>query len=139
MSYDSIKSIEDLSLAIKKVEEERSVKYRDMKDHFTVLVEGLRVKNLLKDALQDFKSDNEVPGSLLNSASAMAAGYASKKLFEAGSSNRIRQLLGTALMFGVSKWINGNPEILNGLRERVGGFIRQFGKSRPGDSSDPTT
>jgi hypothetical protein len=139
MSYDEIRNMDELNLAIRKAEEDQSIKYRNMKNHFGVMVEGLRVKNLLKDAVADFKSDNEVPGSILNSASAMAAGYASKKLFEAGSSNRIRKLLGTALMFGVSKWISGNPEIVNSIRDRVGGFIQQFGKARKDDSSESIT
>jgi hypothetical protein len=137
MNYDSIVNMSDLDEAITLAVQKRNNDYREMKSHVTLVLEGFRASNLLKDAVMDMKGDKEISGGILNSASAMAAGYASKRIFEAGSTNKIRKLLGTAIMFGVSKWINGNPQMLEGVREQIGSILVQFsGKRKTTDSSD---
>ena len=137
MNYDSIIGMTDLDEAIKLAVQKRSRDYQEVKIHVADVLDGFRASNLLKDAVSDLKGDKEISGGIFNSASAMAAGYASKKLFEAGSSNRIRKFLGTAIMFGVSKWINGNPQMMEGVQEKIGSFFGQFsGKSKNKDSSD---
>jgi hypothetical protein len=137
MKYAQLKTSDDLDNAILQAEMKQKADYNDLKVHLSSVMEGFRVKNLIKDAISDIKGDEEITGGLLNSASALAAGYASKKIFEAGSGNKVRQLLGTAVMFGVSRWVNGNPKIMEAVSSRIGSLMKQFmGKSNSSNTTD---
>ena len=137
MKYANLKTSEDLNYAILQAETKQKDDYRDIKEHLSEVMEGFRVKNLIKDAISDIKGDEEITGGIINSASAVAAGYVSKKLFEGGSTNKFRKLLGTAVMFGVSRWVNGNPKIVETVTSRIGSFMKQFmSKSDSSNSTD---
>jgi len=89
--------------AIAHLEQKRREQEQDLSAHFKHTYQSLLPINLLKNAFQGITASPTAKGNLLKAGLGLGAGLLSKKLFFGGSSSVFKNLLGTAVEFGVAK------------------------------------
>jgi len=100
-----IANTSDLHTAIKRLERRRAVMEEDLKDHFHILLEDLRPKNILKNTLSEVQESTDLKHNLLKVAVGLGAGYFSRKLVVGKSAGIVKKALGAALQYGVTNFV----------------------------------
>lgn len=90
-----------------------------VKAQFKVTYDSLKPVNIIKNTIQDVLSTPILNSSMLQSAIGIVTGYFSKKAVVGESHNKVREIAGTILQFGVTKVIAGNPEVLHAILRYV--------------------
>lgn len=91
-----------------KQEEERIL----LKNEFRQAYESMKPINLIKSTFKEIRQSPDIRDKLINTGVGLATGYVSKVLFEKATHSLLRKFLGTALMFGVTRVITKNPELI---------------------------
>jgi hypothetical protein len=118
----NITSVAELKNAIQFLEAEQSRKAQLLKEQFFLVYENLKPVNLLRKALQDLSSSPLLIDNIFSSATGLASGYLSKKLYVGSSGNLFRKLIGSIIQLGVTMAISRRPDLI----KSVGKFILQF-------------
>ncbi|NCP21724.1 MAG: hypothetical protein COS42_03815 [Flavobacteriales bacterium CG03_land_8_20_14_0_80_35_15] len=113
-----------LKLAILQLEQRQEEEGRILKEQFKLTYNSLKPANILLGAIKDLSSSTLLKDNILNSSVSLGAGYASKMLFQGIVSSPIKKILGSALMFGVTKLVSNNPDFIKTLEM---GFLKIFG------------
>ena len=113
-----------LKLAILQLEQRQEEEGRILKEQFKLTYNSLKPANILLGAIKDLSSSALLKDNILNSSVSLGAGYASKMLFQGIVSSPIKKILGSALMFGVTKLVSNNPNFIKTLEM---GFLKIFG------------
>jgi len=113
-----------LKLAILQLEQRQEEEGRILKEQFKLTYNSLKPANILLGAIKDLSSSTLLKDNILNSSVSLGAGYASKMLFQGIVSSPIKKILGSALMFGVTKLVSKNPDFIKTLEM---GFLKIFG------------
>ena len=113
-----------LKLAILQLEQRQEEEGRILKEQFKLTYNSLKPANILLGAIKDLSSSTLLKDNILNSSVSLGAGYASKMLFQGIVSSPIKKILGSALMFGVTKLVSNNPNFIKTLEM---GFLKIFG------------
>jgi len=113
-----------LKLAILQLEQRQEEEGRILKEQFKLTYNSLKPANILLGAIKDLSSSALLKDNILNSSVSLGAGYASKMLFQGIVSSPIKKILGSALMFGVTKLVSKNPDFIKTLEM---GFLKIFG------------
>ena len=113
-----------LKLAILQLEQKQEEEGRILKEQFKLTYNSLKPANILLGAIKDLSSSTLLKDNILNSSVSLGAGYASKMLFQGIVSSPIKKILGSALMFGVTKLVSNNPDFIKTLEM---GFLKIFG------------
>ena len=113
-----------LKLAILLLEQRQEEEGRILKEQFKLTYNSLKPANILLGAIKDLSSSTLLKDNILNSSVSLGAGYASKMLFQGIVSSPIKKILGSALMFGVTKLVSNNPDFIKTLEM---GFLKIFG------------
>ena len=113
-----------LKLAILLLEQRQEEEGRILKEQFKLTYNSLKPANILLGAIKDLSSSTLLKDNILNSSVSLGAGYASKMLFQGIVSSPIKKILGSALMFGVTKLVSKNPDFIKTLEM---GFLKIFG------------
>ena len=113
-----------LKLAILQLEQKQEEEGRILKEQFKLTYNSLKPANILLGAIKDLSSSTLLKDNILNSSVSLGAGYASKMLFQGIVSSPIKKILGSALMFGVTKLVSNNPNFIKTLEM---GFLKIFG------------
>jgi len=113
-----------LKLAILLLEQRQEEEGRILKEQFKLTYNSLKPANILLGAIKDLSSSTLLKDNILNSSVSLGAGYASKMLFQGIVSSPIKKILGSALMFGVTKLVSNNPNFIKTLEM---GFLKIFG------------
>jgi len=113
-----------LKLAILQLEQRQEEEGRILKEQFKLTYNSLKPANILLGAIKDLSSSALLKDNILNSSVSLGAGYASKMLFQGIVSSPIKKILGSALMFGVTKLVSNNPDFIKTLEM---GFLKIFG------------
>ena len=113
-----------LKLAILQLEQKQEEEGRILKEQFKLTYNSLKPANILLGAIKDLSSSTLLKDNILNSSVSLGAGYASKMLFQGIVSSPIKKILGSALMFGVTKLVSKNPDFIKTLEM---GFLKIFG------------
>ena len=102
---EMIANTTDLSTAIKRLERRKMVMEEDLKDHFHILLDTLKPKNILKSTLEEIQESTPLKHNLLKLAVGLGAGYFSRKMVIGKSAGIVKKALGTALQFGVTQFV----------------------------------
>jgi hypothetical protein len=102
---EMIANTTDLSTAIKRLERRKMVMEEDLKDHFHILLDTLKPKNILKNTLDEIQESTPLKHNLLKLAVGLGAGYFSRKMVIGKSAGIVKKALGTALQYGVTQFV----------------------------------
>jgi hypothetical protein len=124
---DSDTSLKDmiLELELKQVEEREL-----LKEQFHLAYESIQPLNLIKNTLKGAAESTEIKDNILNTSVGLAAGFVSKKLFVSVSHSPIKNLLGTAILVGMTNLVTKNPNTIKSLAFGLWNTIRHKRKNR---------
>jgi hypothetical protein len=111
----NITSLAELKTAIQLLEVEKTYKKQLLRDQLKITYESLRPVNIIKRTLKDITHSGELTNNIIGTASGLASGYLSKKIFIGASGNLLRKLVGSVLQYGVSSIVSKNPEYIKAL------------------------
>jgi hypothetical protein len=103
---------EGLRERILELERRRFEEGQLMKKQFHLAYESVKPINLIKNTFKEVAASQDLRDNLLNTSVVLAAGYASKTLFEDASRSPFKKLLGTVLLFGVTNVVAKHPKII---------------------------
>ncbi len=116
---------EGLRERILKLERQRFEQGKLMKEQFHLAYESVKPINLIKNTFKEVAASQDLRDNLLNTSVGLAAGYASKTLFEDASRSPFKKLLGTVLLFGVTNVVARHPKAIKSLGMMVWNVMRQ--------------
>lgn len=113
---------------MKKIRNERELKARidelmvtkelekhDLKEHFVLVKETFRPKNLIRSTIREVTSAPGVKGKFMTVVLGLTAGYLAKKAIFGTSHNPIRKMAGTLLQMGIAGMISKNSGTLKDI------------------------
>lgn len=118
----NINSSEELKNAIQLLELERAGQRELLKEQFIITYESLKPINIIRRTLKELTSSHDLTDDILGTASGLASGYLSKKIFMGKSVNVFRKLIGSILQFRVTSAVYQHPVVIKTL----GKFIFQY-------------
>jgi hypothetical protein len=115
----NITSSEELKNAILLLEVEQASKRELLKEQLNITYESLKPINIIRKTLRDLTSSQDLTDNILGTASGLASGYLSKKIFIGTSGNLFRKLIGSILQFGVTTVVSQHPDVIKSLGKVV--------------------
>lgn len=109
----TINSESSLRAEILRLESNQARQGELLKEHFLVVYESVKPVNLILRTLKDITGSQELKTNLLNTTVGMTTGYLTKLLYERGTRNPVKKVLGNALMLGVVNLVAKNPEAVS--------------------------
>jgi hypothetical protein len=119
-----INSEADICAAILVLEAKQEEERLLLKKEFHQAYESMKPINLIKSTFKEVAQSQDIKDNLINTGVGLAAGYASKALFEGVTHSPFRKLLGTALMFGITNIITKNPEAVKSVTNGIFVFVK---------------
>lgn len=107
---EKINSSTELKQAILLLEQQHAAEEAIVKEQFLMAYESVKPVNLIKNTIGELTASEEIKSSLANAAIGVAVGYISKFAFIGFSRSPVRKLMGAALMYGVSNYVEKHPE-----------------------------
>jgi hypothetical protein len=104
-----------LKNAIEFLEAEQAVRERLLREQFILTYESLKPVNLIRNTLDDLASSPNLIDNIVGTASGLATGYLSKKLFIGTSGNKFRKLLGAILQFSIISVVTRHPDAIKSI------------------------
>lgn len=101
-----------LRAAITALECRQVVEGKMLKTEFNLAYESIKPINLIRNTVKEISRSSELKADLLTLAVGVGVGYLSKFLFKRVSHEPLKRLLGTALLFGVTKLISRHDTYL---------------------------
>ncbi len=97
-----------LQTSILILEQEQKEKTLILKAHLHNTYNSLKPVNILKDAVAEFVSADNLKDNVLNGIIGLASGYISRKIIIGKSDSLVRKIAGTIVQLGVSKVVSLN-------------------------------
>jgi hypothetical protein len=119
-----INSTISLRAAILQLEIKQTEEGLQLKEQFHRAYESMKPINLIKSTLKEVTESKEIKDNLLNAAVGVTAGYLAKILFQGITHNPLKKLLGSALMFSVTRLVANNPETVKSVARGTANIIR---------------
>jgi hypothetical protein len=119
----NITSSEELKNAILLLEAEQASNRELLKEQLNVTYESLKPINIIRKTLRDITSSQDLTNNILGTASGLASGYLSKKIFIGTSGNLFRKLIGSILQFGVTTVVSQHPDVIRSLGKSILQYI----------------
>jgi len=120
----AIESMSDLQAAILKLENRQQAEGEDLRDWFRETYETMRPANLIKSALTEVTASQDVREHLVSTGVGLAAGHATKAVYQSVSDSPMKGVVGAALQFGVTNVVMRHPELVFALGKGVFGLVR---------------
>jgi hypothetical protein len=117
----NINSDIELRAAIVQLEIRQAEEGKLLKEQFHLAYESMKPINLIKSTLREVAASGEIKDDVINASVGMTAGYITKAVFQGVTRGPFRNILGTAVMFGVKNIIARNPDAV----KSAGQFIFQ--------------
>jgi hypothetical protein len=115
----NITSSTELKNAIQLLEVEQDYKRQLLKEQLNIAYESLKPINIIRKTLSDIALSQDLTDNILGTASGLASGYLSKKIFIGTSGNLFRKLIGSILQFGVTTFVSQHPDVIKSLGKFV--------------------
>ena len=104
-----IASVAGLKNAIQLLEVEQADKGQLLKEQFFITYESFKPVNLLRSTVNDIASSPYLIDNIFGAALGLVSGFLSKKIFIGASGNKLRNLIGNVLQFGVTNFVALHP------------------------------
>jgi hypothetical protein len=111
----NIQSFVDLRMAILELEIKQAEEGKLLKEQFHFAYESIKPLNLIKSTFKEAVGSTDLKDDVINASVGLTAGYISKAVFEVVTRGPLKNILGTALMFGIKTVIAKNPEALKSV------------------------
>jgi hypothetical protein len=130
MQLRKIHNASDLKKAIEELELRKDNEEELLKVHFHEVLEKIKPANLVKETVAEVSESMDFKKNLTNVALGIGVSYLSKKLLVGKKTSSIgKQLLGTALEFGLSNLVaKKSQDILDSAKPKKGFFGRVFAR-----------
>jgi hypothetical protein len=115
----NITSSADLKNAILLLEVEQASNRQLLKEQLNITYESLKPINIIRKTLRDIISSQDLTDNIIGTASGLASGYLSKKIFIGTSGNLIRKLVGSILQFGVTTIVSQHPDTIRSIGKSI--------------------
>ncbi|MEI6049922.1 MAG: hypothetical protein WCS03_13535 [Bacteroidota bacterium] len=115
----NITSIAGLKSAIQLLEAEQVVKGELLKEQLYFTYDSLKPVNILRKTLKDISNSPDLTDNILGTATGLASGYLSKKIFVGSSGNMFRKLIGSLLQFGVTTVVSQHPDAIKSFGQFI--------------------
>jgi len=90
------------------LEEEQSVKAKQLKDQLFLTYESFKPAKILQSTLKDLVTSPQMLDNIIDTTLSIATGYISKRIVVGASSNIIRRILGSIIQAGATKFISNH-------------------------------
>lgn len=97
-----INPTESLQSSIAVLEQKKDDDFRNLKYHLKETGQSLKPANLIKGAIRDVASSEQIRSILIKAAIGLAAGYVAKKLITRQRKTTKNLLIGNAIQYGIS-------------------------------------
>jgi hypothetical protein len=114
----------DLKDAILQLESTWAEEGKMVKDQFYLAVDSVRPINLIKSTFKEGIASRDLRDNIINTSVGLTAGYLFKIAFAGVMKSPLSKLLGTALMFGITKVVARNPETVKSIGKGFFNMIR---------------
>jgi hypothetical protein len=130
MQLRKIHNASDLKKAIEELELRKENEEELLRLHFHEVLEKIKPANLVKETVAEVSESMDFKKNLTNVALGIGVSYLSKKLFVGKKTSGIaKQLLGTALEFGISNLVaKKSQDMLDTAKPKKGFFGRVFAR-----------
>jgi hypothetical protein len=115
----NVTSLDELKNAIQLLEVEQAIKRQLLKEQLIITYDSLKPINILRRTLKEITSSQDLRDNILGTASGIASGYLSKKIFIGTSGNIFRKLIGSILQLGVSSVVSKHPDFIKTLGHNI--------------------
>jgi hypothetical protein len=115
----NITSVSGLKDAIRKLEYERTLKGKILKEQIIIFRESLKPANIIKSTFKDFLSSSDSISNILRTAVVVTSGYLSGKAFTDTSGNRFKKIIKPLIQLGVTILFAKTKEIVISAWQRV--------------------
>jgi hypothetical protein len=115
----NITNLGELKTAIQLLEVEQALKRQLLKEQLNISYESLKPVNILRKTLKEITLSHDLTDNLLGTASGLASGYLSKKIFIGAPGNLFRKLIGSLLQFGVTTVVSQHPDVIKSMGKLI--------------------
>ena len=119
-----INSETDLREAIVQLESKWADDGQKVKEQFFYTIESIKPINLIKSTFKDAVASPDLKDKILTTSVGLTAGFLTKLLFQGITKSPVKRLIGTTLMFGITKLVARNPETVRSLGKGLLNMIR---------------
>jgi hypothetical protein len=130
----NITSSADLKNAILLLEIEQATNKLLLKEQLNIAYESLKPINIIRKTLRDIALSQDLSDNILGTASGLASGYLSKKIFIGTSGNLFRKLIGSILQFGVTKVVSQHPDVIKSFGKLILQYLLRKRATNPKES-----
>ena len=120
---EEINSEAALKAAIIQLEIKQADERKVLREQYLLAYESIKPINLIKSTFKEATASPELKEEILNTSIGLAAGYASKVLFQDASHSPVRKLFGTVLMFGITNAVTKHPEVVKSVGKEIFNLI----------------
>jgi hypothetical protein len=133
-----VNSETDLRQAILELEGKRALEGMMLKEQFFLAVESIRPVNLIKSTFREVALSREIKDNLTTTGVSLAAGYLVKTAIGFLTKSPAKRLLGTALIYGITKVAATHPATVKSLGQGLMKMIKRKKRERTHDDRERT-
>ncbi len=133
---EQIKTQHDLRAAIIRLEQQQAEEGKELKEQFRIAYNSVTPANIILNTLKDLGDSNFVKEGFLNTTVSLGTGYLSKMVFQGISNSRIKKLLGSALMIGITNVVAKNPDAIKAIASKIFNLFRRKSADEETDNGE---
>ena len=118
-----INSGSDLRTAIIYLENKHQEESEVLKQKFHLAYESIKPINIIKNTLKEAAGSFDIKENLFITSVGILSGFLTRKYVAGNPNSHFRQLLGPALLLGLTTLVATHPEEVKGMGRKVLGFI----------------
>lgn len=116
---DKINYVARLKNDIQILEEEQSVKGKQLKDQLFLTYESIKPAKIITSTLKDLVTSPQMLDNIIDTTLSITTGYISKRIIVGASSNIIRRVIGTIIQVAASKFISSRSDAIRSFGQRT--------------------
>ena len=133
---EAINSVNDLQNAISRLEIQREIEGKLLREEFHEAIGSLSPANLVLKTVKDITGSEKLKDEFINISVGLLTGFISKKVFEKFSDMPMKKTMGTAIMFGINYLVGKNPDAVRQFGERIFKLFKSAKKSGNDEPSE---
>ena len=108
----SISTSQELKNRIEYLENKAKEQELRLKLNFNRAYESIKPQNLIRHAFADAIEEPDIRSNLINTLTGLVTGFISRKIIVGSTAGIFRKFAGTAIQFGITKYIANNLSVL---------------------------
>lgn len=137
-STNTIHTMEHLAEAVLRLEERQETEGRILREQFMRSYQSIQPSNLVRSAIHEVTESSELKNHLVSTGVGLLAGHVTKQAYVSVSDSPAKQLIGTAIQFGVTNVVSHHPEVVLAVGKGLFHLLRRAIRSAS-TPSEPET